>query len=381
MKIIYYTDQVYLHGGIEKVLAQKLNFLAALRGYEVHLVTSEQKEKPFCYPISTHVFHHDLAINYFRNKSYFSPTNLRKVPKHINRLKNKLNEIKPDVLIICNYAFDFYFIPFISEDITTIKEYHSSRYHYIKSLPEASLLSKLLYKLNTWIEQKYTHIVVLNSDEKAYYKSNNVVVIPNFIEREKRTSRLVEIPRQKNIIAAGRIAEVKQFDHLIKAWSRIAHKYSDWKVAIYGDGDVDLLHRLNIEIKDLGLSNITLCGATADLAAIMQESSIFALTSSTECFPMVLLEAMSHGLPIVSYDCPHGPRNIIDRDSGVLVAKNDVQKLAEALSHFMDNEEERKDIATAAMQKVKEYSEANVMGQWETLFANLIDFKKEIKHT
>tara|TARA_B110000090_G_scaffold166599_1_gene184897 strand:- start:755 stop:1045 length:291 start_codon:yes stop_codon:yes gene_type:complete len=96
---------------------------------------------------------------------------------------------------------------------------------------------------------------------------------------------------------------------------------------------------------------------------------------------MVLLEAMSQGLPIVSYDCPHGPRNIIDRDSGVLVAKNDVQKLAEALSHFMDNEEERKDKATAAIQKVKEYSEANVMGQWETLFANLIDLKKEIKQT
>jgi glycosyltransferase involved in cell wall biosynthesis len=362
-------DQLYLHGGAEKIVTLKLNALASRGFNEVSLITSQQGSKEFLYALNSKVKTVDLSIDYNRNKSFFHPLNILRSLLHFIKLRRKLRELGAEVIVSVSQTPDQFFLPFMLIKTRKIKEFHGSGY--------ASKINPKLFR----IYERYDSLVVLNKDEQQYYPFENVVVIPNFIEREIKTIWLPEKPRQKNIIAAGRIAEVKQFDHLIKAWSRIAHKHSDWKVAIYGDGDVDLLHRLNIEIKDLGLSNITLYGATADLAAIMQESSIFALTSSTECFPMVLLEAMSHGLPIVSYDCPHGPRNILDKYSGVLVAKNDVQKLAEALSYFMDNEEERKDIATAAMQKVKEYSEANVMGQWETLFANLIDFKKEIKHT
>ena len=375
MRIIYLMDQMYLHGGAEKIVTLKLNALANKDSNEVSLITIQQGDKDFVYALNSKVKTVDLDISYNRTKSFFYPINILKSLLHFVRLKRKLKELDAEVIVSVSQTPDQFFLPFVRTKTPKVKEFHTSGYASKQNL-QGGLKKKLF---NSY--EKYDSLTVLNEDEIQYYPFKNVNVIPNFIEREKRTSRLPEKTRQKNIIAAGRIAEVKQFDHLLKAWSRIAHKHSDWKVAIYGDGDVDLLHRLNIEIKNLGLSNITLCGATADLAAIMQESSIFALTSSTECFPMVLLEAMSQGLPIVSYDCPHGPRNIIDRDSGVLVAKNDVQKLAEALSHFMDNEEERKDKATAAIQKVKEYSEANVMGQWETLFANLIDLKKEIKQT
>ena len=179
MKILFLTDQVYLHGGVEKVLAKKINYLVDIYGYEVFLITSEQKGNAYCYPISNKANHLDLAINYVRTKSYFSLINLIKIPKHILNLRKNLKELKPDVLVVCNYAFDFYFIPFISKEIKTVKEFHSSRYYYIKELPNTSPLNKTMYKLNNWVETKYCNLVVLNQNERNYYKSNNVVVIPN----------------------------------------------------------------------------------------------------------------------------------------------------------------------------------------------------------
>ncbi len=369
MKIIFYTDQIYLHGGIEKVLAQKLNFLVALPNYEVYLITTEQKEKSFCYPISNKVIHHDLKINYNRTKSYFNLVNFKKVPQHIKRLKAKLNVIKPDVLIVCNYAFDFYFIPFISKGLKTIKEFHSSRYYYIKELPQASIFNKMLYRVNNLIERKYSHLVVLNNDEKQNYKSNNIEVIPNSISNKKLNST---IERKKYIIAAGRIASVKQFDHLIKAWSIIAQNFPDWKVHIYGEGDELLLGELNILIKELSVPNIQFIGATNKLREKMEEASIYALTSATECFPMVLLESLAYGLPIVSYDCPYGPRNIITNgEDGVLVKHNNIEDFANKLAELMKDEKLRSNMENNALNTIKRFEEEKIMLQWLNLFKNI----------
>ena len=366
MKIIYYTDQVYLHGGIEKVLTQKLNYLAALPNFEIHLITSEQKNKKFCYPISANVKHHDLAINYDRAKSYLSLVNLKKVPTHCIRLQKKIKEINPNVLIVCNYAFDFYFIPFICRGIKTIKEFHSSRHYYIKNLPKATIFSKWTYRINNWIETKYTHIVVLNKDEKKYYNANNIEIIPNAILNLK-TNKTIQ--RKNTIIAAGRIAQVKQFDHLIKAWSIIAEKHPDWEVHIYGEGDTVILNKLKTLIETLNVPNIYLKEATNNLNVKMSEAAIYALTSATECFPMVLLESLACGLPIVSYNCPHGPKNIITNgEDGVLVQHNNVTAFANELAKLINNKELRGEMGEKALKNIKRFEENKIMQQWLNLF-------------
>lgn len=366
MKIVYSTDQVYLHGGIEKMLAQKLNYLVSIHNVEVHLITTEQKEKPYCYPISDKVIHHDLGINYVRTKSYFSPVNFKKVPKHIKKLKNKLNDIKPNVLIVCNFSFDFYFIPFINSEIKTIKEFHSSRYYYIKELANATVFNKLLFKINNRIEKKYSHIVLLNDDEKKYYSSNNLEVIPNAICGIKLKSG---VERKKIIIAAGRIAKVKQFDHLIKIWNLLYEKFPTWIVHIYGEGDEVLSNELQTIINELEVQNIYLKGATSSLNKKMQEASIYALTSATECFPMVLLESLANGLPIISYNCPHGPRNIISNNNdGVLVETNNIPNFSKELSDLIKNDEKRTLMEKKAIENIKRFSEQVVMKKWIQLF-------------
>ena len=127
MKIIFLTDQIYLHGGVEKVLSQKANFLAETGGYEVTICTHNQQGKLPVYVFSDKIKMADLGINYEISVSYFSFKNLRKIPKHCLALKALLQQEKPDIVISCSIGPDFYFLPFIERQIPKVKEFHSTR--------------------------------------------------------------------------------------------------------------------------------------------------------------------------------------------------------------------------------------------------------------
>ena len=367
MKLVYYTDQFYRHGGIEKVLSQKLNYFANLDGFEVYLITSQQMKQAFCYSISAKVRHIDLGIDYDITKSYFHPKNLLKVPLHIQKLKKWLKDIKPSNLIVCNYGFDFYFIPFIAKNIKTIKEFHSSRFQRAQNIPK-TVYQKVIRKVDSFIELKYTYLVLLNGDEKRYYESGNVCIIPNSVRTVQEAYKKT---RRRTVIAAGRIAPVKQFDHLIKAWHIVSEIFPEWNLEIYGENYGTTARELEELVKELNAKNVNLMGATDNMQGIMSEASIYALTSSTECFPMVLLESLANGLPIVSYDCPHGPRNIITEDEdGILVEADNIEQFALALSQLMNDEKGRNCMETAAVINIKRFDENDVMEKWLHLFSS-----------
>ena len=182
MKIIYYTDQVYLHGGLERVLANKLNYFSKNTGFELHVITFQQLDKSPCYAINNKVTFHDLNINYNRDISFLHPSNFKLASKHYSRLKAKIKQIKPDVIVVCNYEFGFYFIPLISKKAIIIKEYHSSgHFNNLERLKNKNFLKKIKYKLSDYFESKYDYLVLLTTDEQYYFKTNNTVVIPNAI--------------------------------------------------------------------------------------------------------------------------------------------------------------------------------------------------------
>jgi glycosyltransferase involved in cell wall biosynthesis len=108
----------------------------------------------------------------------------------------------------------------------------------------------------------------------------------------------------------------------------------------------------------------------------MQKASIFAMTSATECFPMVLLEAQSAGLAIVSYDCPYGPRNIIeDTIDGILTPVNEINQFAKKLKELILDDKARQSIGIAAKQNGMRFSKEKIMKQWDDLFIKLINNK------
>lgn len=365
MKIVYVTDQIYLHGGIEKMLAQKINYWITNYGYEVVLCTSEQRNNDFVYDLDTKLKHIDLKINYYRSKSYFHATNLIKCIKHFNGLRKVIRNEKPDIIISVNYTPEQFFLPFIDKQIPKIKEFHSSGITIKK--PD-NLIDRLKHRLFLLLS-RYHAQVVLNVDEKKYYPFRHLHIIPNFIEIDVKTKQR---EREKTIIAAGRMAAVKQFDHLIQAWSHIAADFPDWQVKIFGNGDEQLSLQLRELIDKLEVPNIYLMGATSHLDEEMQKASVYAMTSATECFPMVLLEAQKAGLPIISYDCPNGPRNIISTNlDGWLTPHNEIYIFAEKLKMLIKNESDRKTMGIAAKLNVNQFSSVIVMQQWNELFLKL----------
>jgi glycosyltransferase involved in cell wall biosynthesis len=367
MKIVYYTDQIYLHGGIERVLANKVNYWVNNKGFETHIITSEQKGNAPCYPIDKKVQMHDLGINYHRNKSYLHFKNIIKTFRHFFVLRRKIKELNPDVVVVCNFAFDFYFMPFIAPKVMKIKEFHSSRvFEHEQRIHNSSILKKIYNKINDYIEAKYHYLVLLTHDERQYYKSNNTVVIPNALSSyPKQQAALIN----KKVISAGRIAKVKAFDKLIASWTIVASKHPDWSLEIYGDGKVDFVDGLQKQISDLGLDQqLILCGPTQNMEAKMLDASIYALSSLTECFPMVLLEALSCGLPVVSFDCPNGPRNIVNNEEdGLLIPHNNVEKLAEGLIRLIENKSLRQEMGEKARHNIKRLLPEEVMQQWLSL--------------
>jgi glycosyltransferase involved in cell wall biosynthesis len=374
MKIVYSTDQIYLHGGVEKVMATKANYLANQSSFKVYIVTTEQLQNAPCYPFDSKIKFIDLGVNYNRSSSYFSIENLQKAVRNFKMQKKLIKELSPDVIISHAFTFENYWLYFIKNKAKLIKEVHSSRFFKNKAREKANFFGKLRISLDDYFDGVYDKIVLLNPHEKSYLKSNNGFVIPNPIE----SSLLRADVSKKQVIAAGRISPVKAFDQLIEAWALIHQAYPDWQLHFYGQDFLDTQQKLERLIEKHQLEHvIKFKGCVNNLAETMINYSIYALTSETECFPMVLLEALSVGLPIISYDCPNGPRNILtDGEDSILVANKNIPIFANNLKVLMQNENLRHEMGTKGIENVKRFSLQSIMQKWMNLFNLLVDKSK-----
>ncbi len=370
MKIIFIVDQVYMHGGIERVLSIKANYLAEQPGYKIHIITTEQKDNASCYDFNSKISFEDLEVNYNRKKSYFHPANLLKLPKHIGRIKSYIKSINPDVIVVCSHSTDTYFMPFICKKVPKVKEFHFSK--SIETGPRLhskNILKKYFFKFADYVERKYDRLVVLNHNEAPYYKSNNTAVIPNPLTFYPETISDIS---NKVVISAGRIARVKGYDLLIDIWDLVQKKGTDWKLHIYGSGDEAYEKKLQKTINEKGLNDsLKLMGATSEVQKKMLNSSIYVMSSHNECFPLVLLEAQACGLPIVSYDCPHGPKSIIDNNTGVLVPLYDNETFANELIDLMNDHERLVAMGKNARENAANYEIPKVMNKWQNMFEDL----------
>jgi glycosyltransferase involved in cell wall biosynthesis len=175
----------------------------------------------------------------------------------------------------------------------------------------------------------------------------------------------------KLVVAAGRLNTQKGFDLLVRAWETVARRRPDWRLEIYGSGPERVaLERL---IGELGLSDrVALMGRTQALGEAMAAASLFALSSRFEGFGMVLVEAMGKGLPVVSFDCPRGPGDIVSHGGdGLLVAPEDVDALAAALLELIEDPERRRRLAAAARRTARRYESRAIAPAWDALLGDL----------
>jgi glycosyltransferase involved in cell wall biosynthesis len=176
------------------------------------------------------------------------------------------------------------------------------------------------------------------------------------------------------VIAAGRLVPQKGFDMLVPAWAPVARRHPDWRLRIYGGGRPFRFHALRRIVFEHELYNeVLLMGRTERLGEEMARASLFVLSSRFEGLPMVIIEAMSKGLPVVAFDCPTGPREMIDDGvDGILVPEGDVEALGEAMAELIADPARRRRFGEAALEKARSYDIEAIGRQWEELLAQVV---------
>lgn len=209
-------------------------------------------------------------------------------------------------------------------------------------------------------------MTLTEADTVGYIKEvpeckNKIVKVPNAVPSLEH-SEVVE--KKKQIIAAGRLVPQKGFDLLIKTAPKVIEKHPDWVIKIFGKGrDHEYLRDLIIEN---GVEkNVFLMGPSKKIEKEMQESEIYVLSSRYEGFGMVIVEAMDVNLPVISFDCPEGPREIITNEKdGILVETENLDELAKQINRLIEDNELRETLAVNAKQSVVRFSPANITTIW-----------------
>ena len=378
LKIVYVTPALYMAGGVERVLTLKANYFAEHFGYDITIILTEGKDKPLFYPLSDKIKVINLNIGFeelwtcsFAKKVFVY---LKKQRQFKKTLTNELMRLRPDITISL-LRREINFINDIKDGSRKIGELHINRANYRNFETNDSNIIKTIFA-KFWSDNLLSHlkkldtlVVLTEKDRDAWTELNNVVAIPDplsFIPTS--VSPLTE----KRVVAIARYSHEKGIDLLLKAWAIAENKIDDWRLDVYGDGDRTAYEQL---IDELSIDRVRcqLHGRTNNVEQEYVNSSLFVLSSRFEGFGMVITEAMVCGLPVVSFDCPWGPRSIITNHvDGLLVENGDVAALAEGLSFLMNDNSLRQSMHNAGLRNVQRFNINQIAEQWKSLFESLI---------
>ena len=395
MRIAYCIPHLYNSGGMERVLTQKVNWLAAHTDYEITIITTEitpvgQSDTYFSLDKRVSV----EALNIDFDADYYKPL-LFKYVGHARRLRAYkralINYIRANEIDLC-ISLGGKEVSFISSlPCRTIVEFHFAKDHRQQLLDanHTGWFWHVLGRIRTWQlvrdVRSVGQIVVLTEKDKQDWQQagcTNVKCIPNpcaikyrVLSSEYRVvSSEYRVQSTKTLLAVGRLHEQKGFDMLLEAWNNVQRDNvqctKDWTLRIVGEGPQRAA--LEQQIKDLHLTNVVLAGRVENMVEEYAAASLFVLSSRYEGLPLALIEAMWCGVPCVSFDCPHGPAELLEDDRGWLVSAMDVAGLAKQIAYAMSHSEEAVERAQRAQEYAYEkYSEANIMPQWVRLIENI----------
>ncbi len=377
MNLLYCIPHLYNSGGMERVLTQKVNWLAAHTEHEITILTTEPVPAgtPKCYfPLSEKVQVEELNIDF--NADYTKPL-LSKYYAHMRRMsayKRALTKyIRTHKIDLC-ISLGGKEIAFLRHlPCRTIAEMHFAM-DQRKQLLMAnhtgafwSLLGAIRTRQLVSNIKPLERLVVLTRADQAEWKNEgcrNVVVIPNPCAFDGQ--KIPVKPRKKTLLAVGRLHEQKGFDLLLQSWQTLEKKYPEWTLRIVGEGPMRA--ELEAQIQAMGLQRVYLAGKVDKMAEEYAEASLFVLSSRYEGLPLALIEAMWCGTPCVSFDCPHGPAELLADERGWLVPEGDIAALTRQLEYLLSHPEEAAERAQKAQTFAHTmYSEKNIMPIWQKL--------------
>ncbi|MBC7873211.1 MAG: glycosyltransferase family 4 protein [Ferruginibacter sp.] len=356
----------YLHvpGGYEKAVITLANLFIE-KGHQVTLVILD-KTKEIFYPVSPAVKIVQQPLSFGITSDGNVVTRKIKLLSDVLKLRRILKEIQPGFIIATEYPFSA--AALLSGAGKKAKLIAWEHHHFATVVKNAfwNFISNRAF-------QKLDAVVALNEDEKNHYQSQNKnsIVIPNFIEPAKPA-----LPNGENtktdILTVTRFNHIKGIDLLMSVAKIVLRENPEltWKVIGYGEQEEELRQFI---LKENLTGRLFLQQATEiDITEEYRQASFFVMTSRNECFPLVLLEAMSNGLPCIAFDCDTGPRHIIlHNKTGLVTGKENVTEMATAITTLIKDPTKRKQMSEQALIAVQQFYPEKVYEKWEQLFQQL----------
>ena len=381
MNILYCIPHLYNAGGMERVLTQKVNWLAANMNHVITIVTTERVPQglpPVHFALDQRVQVVSLDIDF--DADYSKPL-LAKWIGHMHRMRAYRRALTDYI-----YAHDIDLcISLCGKEIAflrhlpcrTMAEVHFAKDHRQQLLQanHSSLIWSWLGRIRTAqlvraVRPLERLVVLTEADRREWEQAGctNITVIPNPCSLYG-----IKLPMKSNksttVLAVGRLHEQKGFDLLLKAWKPLETDCPDWQLRIVGEGPKR--KALEQQINILGLRHVSLAGQSDNIVKEYTSASCFVLSSRYEGFGLVLVEAMWCGVPCVAFDCPQGPGELLADNRGWLVPAGDIAALTQAIKEVFAHPEEAQRRARKAQQYVQStFSEAAVMPQWVKIMNN-----------
>lgn len=371
MRILYVYSALAIWGGLERVLIEKMNYLADTEGYEVFIFTYDQGTHPFPFSLSPKVVHRDLNVLYYQQYRYcglkkiYYKYKLQKIL--IERLKSGIKEIIPDI-IVCPRVDLLGYILKSKGDIPLIFESHSSSKWIAMEKSGITWFIKQFY-YNRLVKRVQMVVALTEGDAVEWRKiANNVRVIPNIVHLNN--SGLYCSCQSKSAIFVGRVSLQKDIPCLLRIWYLVQKRFPEWQLHLYCERRDEPTS--TIQDTEQMNANIYIHEPTHDIFDKYLEHSMLLLTSCYEPFGLVLPEAMSCGLPVISFDCPYGPADIIsDGVDGFLIKNRNINDYVEKICFLIENENIRIKMGQEGILSSQRFKASNIMPQWIQLFNQL----------
>ncbi len=376
MKLLYFLPLLSTKGGQERTLIDKANWLVE-REHDVSFVTFEN-DGLVAYPLDWRIRHVDIDCRHFtiyRTRLWRRWGVVATIKRQFReRMSAIISDFQPDLIVAAIPLTEFFLCDLlqVADSVPVVIESHLARGHEALARTFTEKALDVFYSPLRAIRRADLLIALTEEDANCWKRKQveNVRVIPNPLTFYPTT--LAPVPRETGrIVCVGRLATQKRFDRLIDAFALVCRNYPEWHVDVFGDGEER--QQLTDRIRSKGLQDrIHLNLPTSEIYTEYQRSEFFVLCSDYEGFGLVVTEAMSCGIPVVSTDCPYGPSEIIEDGKTGLLSKMDVEDLAEKMEWMITHEEERKAMGIAARQAAARYRKEIVMPQGEQAYLSVI---------
>lgn len=381
MKVVFLHHANVCRGGIERMLCARANLLAEQNGYDVMMLTYEQNGEKYPYALSPKVKCIDLGVRLYT--AYKSPLTIRYFRKlHLRRqlshaIRSFLELYQPDIIVCTDKdANELNALSRVRLSERIIIEAHTGMIdHWIQVRRTTNVVRRFIakfdmYRLQRAVSRFDVLIALTEDDANCWNPYVKTVVIPNFYSCQPK--RNVDfVTEKKRVISVGRLNYQKGQDLLLQAWAIVEIGHPDWHLDIFGDGEE--WESLHVQISGLRLRNVVIHPSTTDIYNEYVQSDFLVCSSRWESFGLIIIEAMSCGIPVVSFDCDNGPRNIItDAEDGLLAKNGSIEDLAAKMIQMIEQPSKRQQMGTKALRNVERFEEDVVFKKYLELYRQYV---------